>query len=141
MAPKQWSEGTSRHKWLHERGPQYQAALHAKTKTGFLEKLYHDWFDTYHWSLSNSTEPDPNMVFIEPIDEAKILEKNQIIVAKKEVRRVPPTKFFCLTYLVHIVSCTLVLQTIRRLNSGKSPHNLNTQSIPSRKRCGCTQAR
>jgi hypothetical protein len=84
MAPRQWSEGTSRHLWLHERGPAYQEAIHAKTKVAFLDKLYRDWFEKYHWSLDNKTEADPTAVYIDPIDEDGILKKNQAIVAKKE---------------------------------------------------------
>jgi hypothetical protein len=86
MAPQQWSEGTSRHKWLHNRGPAYQKAIHAKTKVAFLEKLFHDWFEIYHWSLDNKTEADSKAVYLEPILESDILLKNKIIVAKKDVR-------------------------------------------------------
>jgi hypothetical protein len=85
MAPRQWSESTSRHEWLSDRGPSYTAAVHLKTKVAFLEKMYHDWFEKYHWSLSDRTEADPEAVYIEPTQEHEILEKNKIIVAKKQV--------------------------------------------------------
>lgn len=85
MAPHQWSEGTSRHDWLHSRGATYQESLRTKTKVSFLEKLYHDWFQTYHWSLSNKEEPIPGAVYPEPTDGAGMLKKNINIVAKKDV--------------------------------------------------------
>ena len=75
MAPRQWSEGTSRNEWLHSRGLAYQEAVLAKTKVSFLEKLFHDWFEKYHWSLDNKTQPDPTVLYVEPIGEAEILKK------------------------------------------------------------------
>ncbi|KAF9512231.1 hypothetical protein BS47DRAFT_1363252 [Hydnum rufescens UP504] len=84
MAPPQWAEGTSRLNWLHQHGPLYQAAVHGKTKVPFLERLYHDWFEEYHWSLDIRAEPNPMMVYIEPMDEEGILRKNKAIIFRKE---------------------------------------------------------
>jgi hypothetical protein len=85
MAPRPWSDGTSRDEWLHSRGAAYREAVHTKTRVTFLEKIYHDWFEKYHWSLDNKTEPDPAIIHVEPVLESEILVKNKTIVLKKEV--------------------------------------------------------
>ncbi|KAF9503751.1 hypothetical protein BS47DRAFT_1369300 [Hydnum rufescens UP504] len=84
MAPRPWSEGTSRHQWLDSHSPAYHESIHTKTKISFLEKVYHDWFEKYHWSLDVRTELDPIMVYVEPTLEAEILKKNKAIVTSKE---------------------------------------------------------
>ncbi|KAF9515802.1 hypothetical protein BS47DRAFT_1360761 [Hydnum rufescens UP504] len=84
LAPKEWSMDTSRHDWLHSRGPMYTIAVHAKTKVAFLEKMYHDWFEKYHWNLDIDKEPNPEDIFIEPIDEEGILQKNKSIILREE---------------------------------------------------------
>ncbi|KAF9513216.1 hypothetical protein BS47DRAFT_1362561 [Hydnum rufescens UP504] len=84
MAPPQWAQNTSWLNWLHQHGLGYRVAVSSKTKVAFLEKLYHNWFETYHWSLDVNLEPDPTTVYIEPVDEEGILKKHKVIVLRKE---------------------------------------------------------
>jgi hypothetical protein len=87
MAPCAWSEGTSRDEWLHSWGPQYEESVLAKMKVAFLEQLYPDWFSKYHWSLTDQEEVDLDAQYTEPVDEANILQKHKIIMAKKVVAK------------------------------------------------------
>jgi hypothetical protein len=84
MAPPEWAEGTSWLDWLHQCGPSYQVAACRKTKVSFLERLYHNWFEKYHWSLDVKTEPNPTMVYIEPVDEETILKKIRPLSREKQ---------------------------------------------------------
>ncbi|KAF9502888.1 hypothetical protein BS47DRAFT_1369938 [Hydnum rufescens UP504] len=64
MAPPQWAEGSSKNDWLNEHGPSYQQALYSKTKVAFLEQVFHDWFEKYHWSLGHKEEANPNATYL-----------------------------------------------------------------------------
>jgi hypothetical protein len=85
MAPRGWAAITTRKSFLDDRGPQYQLAVDGNTKTAFFEKLYHDYFNIYHWSLKDTDEPVPGAVYAEPITNDAIAEKETIISKKKQV--------------------------------------------------------
>ena len=86
MAPRGWAADTTRKSFLDDRGSQYQLAVDSNTKIAFFEKLYHDYFNIYHWSLKDTDEPVPDTVYTEPTAEDALSEKEAIISKKKQVR-------------------------------------------------------
>jgi hypothetical protein len=85
MAPQGWVTDMTQKTFLDEQGVQDQLAAENNTKGAFFEKLYHNYFNIYHWSLQDTDEPVPGMLYTVPTAFKEIAKKEAIILKKKQV--------------------------------------------------------
>jgi hypothetical protein len=59
---------TSRWEWLNSRGPAYAACGSLLARRAFESTTFADFLSAFHWSIPDTQEPDPNIVYEEPAD-------------------------------------------------------------------------
>ena len=86
MAPRGWApKGNSRHDWLHGRAADFHEALNLGIKDQWLTKTTREWFETYHWRLTDDVEPVAGAVYPNAVTDAEITRMNATMKAKIEV--------------------------------------------------------
>ncbi|KAF9516230.1 hypothetical protein BS47DRAFT_1360426 [Hydnum rufescens UP504] len=89
MPLQTWAALTSRKAFMDSYSNEFIRShqLGKKVKDEFFCKFFRNYFEKYHWSLSNKDELSPDSTYIEPETQEGVNAKEKLIHDKKEVIR------------------------------------------------------